>query len=327
MVGRVIRLVALVILSGILAWLLWNPYAATEQRFDRGRNGLWVGHKWYTGVGVRSDVPLEEAELRQFAELLSHQRIRYAYVHVGPLLADGSIEDSVGESFAELQRLAPDTLFLAWLGGLVQRFDMEDPAWRRASVDTIERLRDEGFDGVHLNIEPLEDHHPGYIDLLKLVRQRLGGEFVLSHATRRAGPYGLAPALVGSAAWSGDFYRETMALTDQTVLMAYDTKSDIEKHYVGFVKHQTQLLVEWGCEFPGHQVLIGVPAYEDVPLYSNPEIENVPTAVAGVRAALEELGAGRACFEGIAVYANWVTDDAEWASYRRHWLDTEPLFR
>lgn len=324
--GRAIRLVALVILSGILAWLLWNPYAATEQRFDRGRNGLWVGHKWYTGREVRSDAPLEESELRRFVELLSHQRIRYAYVHVGPLLADGKTDDVAGETFAEMRRLSPDTVFMAWLGGLVQRFDMQDPTWRETAVDTIERLRNEGFHGIHLNIEPLEDDHPGYIDLLREVRRRLGPEFVLSHATRRAGPYGLAPAPMGSAAWSGDFYRRTMALTDQTVLMAYDTKSDVEKHYVGFVKHQTQLLVKWGCEIPGHQVLIGVPAYEDVPLYSNPEVENISTAVAGVRAALEELGAGHGCFEGVAIYANWVTDASEWASYRLHWLDTEPLF-
>jgi hypothetical protein len=314
-------------LSGILAWLLWNPYAATEQRFDRGRNGLWVGHKWYTGREVRSEAPLDEGELHRFVESLSHQRIRYVFIHVGPLLADGSIEDVAGERFEELRRLSPDTVFLAWLGGLVQRFDMTDSRWRNHAVDTVERLRDEGFDGVHLNIEPLEDSHPGYIELLQDVRRRLGRKFIVSHATRQAGPYGLAPGPMSSAAWSRDFYRRTMELTDQTVLMAYDTKSDVEKHYVGFVKHQTRLLVEWGCAFPAHQVLIGVPAYEDVPLYSNPEIENIPNAVAGVRAALEELGgAGQGCFEGIAIYANWVTDEAEWAAYRRDWLDTEPLF-
>ncbi|HZM00406.1 MAG TPA: glycosyl hydrolase family 18 protein, partial [Planctomycetota bacterium] len=160
--------------------------------------------------------------------------------------------------------------------------------------DTIARLRDEGFHGVHLNIEPLENDHEGYVELLRDVRRRLGYGFVLSHATRRAGPYGFAPAPMGSAAWSESFYRQTMALTDQTVLMAYDTKSDIEKHYVAFVKHQTQLLVSWGCELPAHQVLIGVPAYEDVPLYSNPEIENIPNAVAGVRAALEACAAREA---------------------------------
>jgi hypothetical protein len=126
--------------------------------------------------------------------------------------------------------------------------------------------------------------------------------------------------------WSEDFYRATMALTDQTVLMAYDTQLDVAKPYVWLVQHETGLLVDWGCVVPRHQILIGVPAYEDVPDYSNPKIENIPNAVSGVRAALEERGAP-GCFEGIAVYANWVTDDEEWEAYRRHWLDTEPLFR
>jgi hypothetical protein len=309
-----------------LSWLLWNPYAATEQRFDRGHNGLWVGHKWYTGRHVRSDEPVGDEELQHFVDLLAHQRIRYAFVHVGPLLPDGSTEDVAGRTLADLRRLGSETLFLAWLGGIAMRLPVTDPGWRSAVVDTIVRLRDEGFDGVHLNVEPLENNHEGYIELLEEVRARLGDGFLLSHATRRAGPYGIASGPLSPSYWSEEFYRRTMELTDQSVLMAYDTKMDIAKLYVGFVKHQTRLLVDWGCDTPMHQVLIGVPAYEDVPLYSNPEIENIPNAVSGVRAALEESGAGR-CFEGIAVYANWVTDEDEWAAYRRHWLDTEPLFR
>jgi len=70
-------------------------------------------------------------------------------------------------------------------------------------------------------------------------------------------------------------------------------------------------------------VLIGVPAYEDVPLYSNPLVENIRTASLGVRAALEELDvSSQSCFEGVSVYAHWVVDESEWDDYRRHWLDT-----
>jgi hypothetical protein len=309
-------------LLAALAWWLWNPYAATEQRFDRGHNGLWIGHKWYTGQHVRSDEPVTEEEIQRLSSRLLQARIRFAYVHVGPLLPDGSTEDHAGPLFTELRRRTPDTYYLAWLGGLTHRLPVEDPAWRQAVVATVERLHEEGFHGVHLNIEPLEDHHPGYLELLSDLRARLPRGFMLSHATRHSGPYGLVAGPMGSRAWSRDFYERTMDLTDQTVLMAYDTKTDIEKFYVWFVKHQTENVVRWACAREGHRVLIGIPSYEDVPLYSNPKVENVRNAVQGVRAALEELGTHAECFDGVAIYANWVTDEQEWAEYRESWLDT-----
>ncbi len=318
---RALGAVGIAAVGVVAGWLAWNPYPASEQRFDRGRNGLWVGHQWYTGLNVRSEEPVGDEELRDFVDTLARQRIRYAYVHVGPLLPDGGIEDQAGPLFAELRRRTPDVLYLAWLGGIAARLPVEDPAWRAVVVETIERLRSEGFDGIHLNIEPLEDHHPGYLDLLGEVRARLPDDFMLSHATRRAGPLGIAFGPLQPLFLSEDFYRRTMELADQTVLMAYDTKMDVEKHYVAFVKHQTELLIEWGCGTDGHQVLIGIPSYEDVPLYSNPEIENIATAAQGVRAALEEHGPDLHCFEGVAVYANWVTDDGEWESYRRSWVE------
>jgi hypothetical protein len=322
--ARWLAALATLLAAAALAWLLWNPYAATEQSFDRGHNGLWVGHQWYTGRHVRTGEPIGEEERERFAEVLADAGIRYAYVHVGPIRADGTIEDTAGPEFRELRERTPDTLYLAWMGGIAARLPVADPDWRSAVVETAERLRSEGFDGIHLNIEPLEDHHPGYLELLRALREHFGHDFLLSHATRRAGPFGVAFGPLGRLFWSERFYRETMALVDQTVLMAYDTKMDVPKHYVAFVKYQTGLLVKWACEEPGHQVLIGIPSYEDVPLYSNPKIENIRNAALGVRAALEEVGSEADCFEGVAVYADWVTDADEWLDYRRFWLNARP---
>ena len=318
---RWLGLAVTAIAAAALGWLLWNPYAATEQRFDRGRNGLWVGHQWYTGQNVRSAEPVSDSERNRLVRRLGDQRVRYVYLHVGPVLPDGTTEDWAAPFFHELRRKTPDTKYLAWLGGIAARLPVDDPDWRSAVVETVARLRDEGFAGVHLNVEPLEDYHPGYLELLAQVRSRLGDDFLISHATRHAGPFGVSLGPLQSLVWSEEFYRDTMQIADQTVLMAYDTQMDVAKHYVGFVKHQTELLVRWACEQPRHQVLIGIPSYEDVPRYSNPEVENIRNAVEGVRAALEEAGSGAECFEGVAVYADWVTDEGEWQDYRRLWLD------
>jgi len=306
----------------LVTWIACSPYATTQQRFDRGRNGLWVGHKWYTGRDVRSGEDVTEADIQTLATTLAEGRIRFAYVHVGPILPEGDITDHAGSVFSELRRRTPETLYLAWLGGLARRLPVADAGWRAAVVATVERLRSEGFDGVHLNIEPLEDDHPGYLELLADLRARLPRDFLLSQATRRPGPFGIAPGPVGASYWSEDFYRRTMQIADQSVLMAYDTKVDLAWLYVWLVKHQTALVVDWACQTAGHRVLIGIPAYEDVPLYSNPEVENVGNAVQGVRAALEDRGPHSECFDGVALYANWVTDEHEWAEYRSDWLDT-----
>jgi hypothetical protein len=284
------------------------------------RNGLWIGHQWYTGRKVGSGVPVPEAERRALVQRLREHQIRYAYVHVGPLLVDGSIHDHAGPEFRALRREAPEVMFLPWIGTNVRRLDLGSAAWRRAFLVTVERLQSEGFRGVHLDFEPLCDPSPGYLALLRDLRRAFGPDFFLSHATRRAGPFGFARGPLRNWFWSEDFYRKTMELTDQTVLMAYDTTLDSPRMYRAFVRHETRLLLDWGCEAAGHHVMIGIPAYEDAPGLSNPAVENIPNAAGSVRAVLERAPEMPSCFDGVAIYADWVTDAREWRQLRENWL-------
>ena len=115
-----------------------------------------------------------------------------------------------------------------------------------------------------------------------------------------------------------------MARSDQTVLMAYAPFLPSKATYVAFVAHETRLLTSWACDEAAHRVLIGVPSYDDVPASSNPEVENLRTALLGVRAGLESQGQLTPdCFEGVAIYANWVTDPEEWGDYERIWRGNE----
>ena len=155
------------------------------------------------------------------------------------------------------------------------------------------------------------------------MKQRLGPETVLSHATHRGGPFGLSIGPMDRYFWSGDFYRKTMAHADQTVLMGYDTGLNTAEHYLAFLGHQTRLLVRWASAYPGHQVLIGIPSYEEGSPASDPLVENVANGALGVRRGLEKEGTGGGTFTGVAVYANWVTDDKEWADFRHFWMGGE----
>ena len=42
-----------------------------------------------------------------------------------------------------------------------------------------------------------------------------------------------------------------------------------------------------------------------------------------VRRGLEREGTGDGAFTGVAVYANWVTDERDWDDFRHHWMENE----
>ena len=318
-------MLALVFLIGfaVFAFLSWDPSPKTNTSFDLKKNGLWLGHKWYTGLGVRSGDPVTTEDSRELIEDLEKHGISHVFIHVGPAGPDGTLPHPAGASLETLRKSQPQLQMLAWLGARVDKLDLTDPTFLINLENSIEQLRNEGFDGVHFDFEPMRDFEDGYLELLERVRQRMGKNFTISQATPRAGPFGISVGPLKSSFWSEEYYRETMLRSDQTVVMAYDTNLSFKKGYITFVRHQTHLMADWACSTPGHEALIGIPAYEDVPLYSDPEIENIRTASLGVRSALESRDGDAGCIRGVAVYANWVTDDDEWKDYQNYWVKPE----
>jgi hypothetical protein len=77
----------------ILVYSLWNPGKATENSFDIGNNGLWVGHQWLTGYNVKTRLPVSVSELDSFVTLLNVNRIKYVYIHAGPISISGTVPD------------------------------------------------------------------------------------------------------------------------------------------------------------------------------------------------------------------------------------------
>ena len=288
--------------------------------FDSGTNGLWVGYQWLTGSNVRTGLPVTDLETEQFLELIENQGIRYVFVRAGPILPSGEIAQRPGVFFHQLQHRDPDTMYLPWVTGDSEQLDLSSPAWRKAFIDQLEQMRHQGVRGIHLNIEPVSDSEPGYLDLLHEIRSALGPSFFISHATRPAGLWGVSFGDLKQHLWSGEFYRSTMTQTNQTVVMAYNTRLKQEMVYTAFVGHQTRLLVDWGCGLPGHHVLVGIPAYEHAPRYSDPGTENIRNASRGIRSALNNAGDNVKCFDGVSVYAHWTTDHEEWADFRSYWI-------
>ena len=310
-------LITAAIVSIAAAWLR-HPVGSTS--FDTGANGLWIGHKWYTGRDVRTGESVTAKDVAHLTGLLRAANVRYVFVHVGPASAAGDTEDTAAPLFTELRAAYPEGVFLAWLGARLDRIALDQTTWQSNIATLNERLRAEGFDGVHFNLEPLRDAEPGYLELLATVRARLGDDWIISQATPPSLPGGMNVAGIGRSFWSGGFYRATMDIADQTVVMAYNANLRFEPLYIAFVRDQTQRLAQWACAARSHQLLIGIPAFRDSVNDSASRIENIRSASLGVRSALESFPTRPRCFDGVSVYANWVTDDAEWSDFEKYWL-------
>ncbi|MBN1603874.1 MAG: hypothetical protein JW915_19845 [Chitinispirillaceae bacterium] len=309
----------LVLIFSIVYWL-WKPGPSSTISYDKKTNGIWAGHQWFSGKAVKSGDSVTILERDLFIQQLRIYGIRTVFVHAGPILPDGSIADQPARFFNDLQNAAPEIRFLPWIGGDVRRYDLESPRWRASLISTIKLLHSQGVKGIHIDIEPLESFHPGYIELLKELRSSFKKPFFISHATRRVAPFECSFWPVKTYFWTASFYKACMKFTDQTVLMGYDTCLKLKKLYTGSISMQTKKLLECTADFPNHSLMIGIPSYSDNLSVHDPRVENIQTAVPGIRAALEKSRHNSDNFEGVAIYAHWTTDPEEWQWYEVYWM-------
>jgi hypothetical protein len=318
------RLAALAVLAGValLVYFAFAPVGDTAPHpFNHDRNAVWLEHRWLERRQPEQDVEALLTRLRA-------RGVGYVYPHVIPFDAAGKLpphdREQMRAFLAAARRVAPDLRVLPWIGGLRKGYKRQRPGTvelgdltqRQRMVAEARGLVDEGFDGVHLNVEPVDDGNDEYLALLRALRTAVGGR-VLSVAAIRPAPVGLPRA--PNFAWSPDYYGRVAGIVDQIVIMAYDTALPTASLYRRYVRWATRS-VAGALDASGSdaRVLMGVPTYEPFGFMHRRGVETPENALAGVVAGLRGLGAG-GTFEGVALYAEWTTDEAEWAAYERRW--------
>jgi hypothetical protein len=323
-VRRAALLAALAAVAGT-ALLLYSAFApvgdSAPHPFNHDRNAVWLEHRWLERRQPEPDMEALLARLRA-------RGVGYVYPHVIPFDAAGQLpphdREQMRAFLAAARRVAPDIKVLPWIGGLRKGYrrqrpgtvELGDLTQRQRMVAEARGLVDEGFDGVHLNVEPVDDGNDEYLALLRALRTAVGGR-VLSVAAIRPAPVGLPRA--PNFAWSPRYYARVAAVVDQIVIMAYDTALPTASLYRRYVRWAARSVA--GALYASGsdaRVLMGVPTYEPYGFMHRRGVETPENALAGVVAGLRGLGAG-GTFEGVALYAEWTTDEAEWAAYERHW--------
>lgn len=318
--GAVGLVLALVLGAAIALRVQYSGTPSPAAR-SQGRDALWMGHAWVDGRRDQSD-------LRDMARRLRGSGIRDAYVHVGPLADDGTLDPALHPEVRDFLRgfraAVPGVRVSAWLGNIVgpDALDLTRPSTRRevaASADRVLRL---GFDGVHYDLEPLPDGNAGFLDLLDRTRaltERRGG--VLSVAAEQLEP---APRLSDIAGlvrphfWSVNYMAAVASRVDQVAVMSYDTGLPLESLYGGYVARQTRLALD--AVPPGVDLLMGLPAFHDNTVLRFASAETVPAAVRGVRLGYSERPRERF---GVALYVDFAATERDWRAYSRGWVRPE----
>jgi hypothetical protein len=318
-----LAVVALVAGAAFLLYFAHAPVGDTAPHpFNHDRNAVWLEHRW---LERRHPEPEMEA---LFAKLRA-RGVAYAFPHVIPFDASGQLprhdREQMRAFLATARRVAPDLRVLPWIGGLRRGYKRQRPgtvelgdlSQRQRMVAEARGLVDEGFDGVHLNVEPVNDGNDEYLALLRALRTAVGPGRILSVSAIRPAPVGLPRA--PNFAWSPGYYARVASTVDQIVIMAYDTALPTASLYRRYVRWAARS-VAGALDASGSdaRVLMGVPTYEPFGFMHRRGVETPENALVGVVAGLRGLGAG-GTFEGVALYAEWTTDEADWAAYERYW--------
>jgi hypothetical protein len=315
-------LVLLLAGSIVLAWLAWSPAGDFGVHpFNQDRNAVWLEHRWLEKEHSR-------AEMQALLASLAARGVAYVYPHLIPFNGAGRLpvhnREQMRQFLAVARETAPGLKVLPWVGGLRVGYkrqragtvDLGDLGQRQRMVAECRGLMDEGFDGIHVNVEPVDDGNVEFLALLRVLRTAIGEDRVLSVSAIRPGPVRLpfAPNFL----WTRDYYARVGDVADQVVVMAYDTALPTPSLYRRYLAYVARTVTARLLGSGRTRVLVGIPTYDQSGLMHRGDVETPENALVGLVAGLRGLGAG-GTFEGVALYAEWTTDDAEWAVYDRLW--------
>jgi spore germination protein YaaH len=298
-----------------------SPAAPTA---DSGENGLWLRYTWYFGQHT-------DEEVRQLAPALSDHEVRYAYFHVRFVERSGRLHFCYPENARRLNdtlhRAAPGVHTIAWVYAGNERgagnVNLADVTVRHRMAEAARWLTTAcGFDGVQWDYEICLDGDPGLLALLRETRAALPPGKTLSIATALRAP---EPFRSFGYGWGDEYFRQIAALSDQVVVMGYDSGLYLPRAYVALMRRQvTAVTRAVRAGNPACRVLIGVPTYERGGPSHHAHAESLAFALRGVREGAAQLGRDeRRAFAGVALFADYTTDTDEWATYRRLWLARE----
>jgi hypothetical protein len=305
-------LTAIAVIGLLLALVDYHTYPSSSikgKSRNHAQNGLWLRYTWYFG----------EKSLQDFdtlAHLLERRQIRFAYFHVRSVQSDGALKYRFPKQAKDLNeaihRWSPSVLTFAWVYIDRKVTDLSQADTRKRVVSEAIWLTTEcGFDGVQFDYEICPEGDPNQLKLIHETRAALTPGKQLSLAGSMNYPWPL-----GHWGWSEDYFSKLAIDLDQICVMGYDSGCYHPRLYAALLKRQIIRVPQAVHQSnPECQVLLGLPTYGEGTFSHNPQAENLRVALKAVREA--PLGSQ---LNGIALFADYTTEEDEWKLYERYWL-------
>ncbi len=285
----------------ILTWFGSGLY--TEKVPANTKLAFWMEHAWST---VR---PPSFEELKQRIETYG---IDTLYFHVGPFDPSGRLPEDLLIHTRELNELSTENF--AWMGQVRSAIELENPEVRAKIIEEAQRMLDAGFDGIHINIEPIRSHDEAFLLLVAELRKTLPNA-KLSVAMDEWEPYWLGRAIEWisqvphNSDWNTKHVQIVAAFVDQMVVMTYDTRFSDPLLYQWWVEEQS---IRLSNILPKEvELFVGIPSYDEGASI-DPTVENIETGLIGVEKARRNLRSRQPSITGVAVYSYWEMQDYEW---------------
>jgi hypothetical protein len=326
---RVFAAVAVLVIVVVLRACVLRPSTDFPgSHFNRGHNAAWLGVEW-------SMEPHTTAEIAALAEDLQRRQIDTIFVYVSYLKPTGEFNptyDHAREFVTALKQTAPQIEVQGWLGVPVKvppdtpvasgYVDLSDPAIQRTIADFSHMVvQDLGFDGVHLDPEPILLGNTDLLAILEKTRSIIGSDAHLSISAREITPLLPEADLIFNRwfTWRGDYYREIAKRVDQIAVMAYDSHMPTEWLYEQWLRHQVVALSSSLKDMTA-QIYLGVPTLEEKTSSHDPAVENMVSGLRGTLSGLNDSDTQPDKITGVAIYPYWETTADEWQIYAELWL-------
>ncbi len=302
-----------------LAWWGWVPNSFTDPACHVTSNGAWIGVEW-------TSQPIDPRAIANLAQQATKQHLRYLFPFTTYVKADRSFSPSYtyARAFvAAFHQHNQQTALLAWVGLPHQHVEFANPQVRTTIITFIASLiTTAGFDGVHINAEPIPNGDPDYLQFLDELRLALAPTQLLSVASL---PWAstLESALLPANPyrWTSSYYHAVASRVDQIVAMTYDSQAVVPALYRLWMREQVQGIRQSISDQP-IDLLIGISLSREVTSSHRPEVENLANGLAGLCAGLAKQTQDGASINGVALYAFWESDARDWQIWQS-WQGSE----
>jgi len=302
---------------------LWKQYRDLRPGPTDHPNAIWARHSWVGDAHT-------PCEYRQLARQIRQLGLTDVFFHAGPLQHDGTVDPGRDQHAKQLvdamHRLVPGVRLQAYLGQFegnrpgTDDLDLSDADNVRRTVDSATSLLDQGFDGIHYDIEPLRNDDQRFLDLFDRTRAVTSARgAVLSTAVeeRQVDPDSGFPPNPASVRPTDEWLRTLADHVDQLAIMTYDTGLTTEADYERWTEYQTRTIASLVADRV--TVFIGVPtdkAYNP----NHTDAENAGSGSRGLRHGVADLSPELAPHVGGAIFAEWVSNEDDYRTFEHEWV-------